>query len=76
MKNLHYNIRINAPKEKVWQTMLDSETYTEWAKAFSPNSRFIGKWKQGAHVRFIDTFGGHRGRVVSGCLQISRRGYV
>ena len=54
MENLQYKIKIKAPKEKVWRTMLDSGTYKEWAKAFSPNSQFIGEWKQGAHIRFID----------------------
>jgi uncharacterized protein YndB with AHSA1/START domain len=54
MEKLQYKIRINAPKKKVWQTMLDSETYKKWVKAFSPHSQFIGEWKQGAHIKFID----------------------
>jgi uncharacterized protein YndB with AHSA1/START domain len=54
MQKLHYKIRIAASKEKVWNTMLDSESYKEWEKAFSSESQFFGEWKQGAHIRFID----------------------
>lgn len=35
MKKLHFSTTINAPKEKVWHTMLDDSTYREWIKAFS-----------------------------------------
>ena len=54
METVSYSIRINASKEKVWNTMLDSEKYKDWAKAFSSGSRFLGEWKQGTHIKFID----------------------
>lgn len=54
MQKLHYKKRINASKQKVWDTMLGSESYKQWAKAFSSESQFSGEWKQGSHIRFID----------------------
>ncbi|MGD9487203.1 MAG: SRPBCC domain-containing protein [Calditrichaceae bacterium] len=54
MKILNYTIHINAPKEKVWKTMTDSKKYKEWTKVFSDNSSFVGEWKEGTHIKFID----------------------
>ena len=54
MKTLNYSIRISAPKERVWNDMLDPERYRRWAKAFSQNSQFDGEWREGAYIKFID----------------------
>jgi hypothetical protein len=54
MINLKYLIGINAKKEHVWKTMLDKETYQQWAKAFSAGSTFSGEWKQGETMLFFD----------------------
>jgi uncharacterized protein YndB with AHSA1/START domain len=53
MEKLHFSITINAPKEKVWDTMLDDETYREWTTPFSPGSHFIGSWDQGSKIQFL-----------------------
>lgn len=57
MQKLHTSIIINAPREKVWDTMLGAETYTEWTTPFSPGSRFIGSWEEGSEIRFTDAEG-------------------
>ncbi|MES2622961.1 MAG: SRPBCC domain-containing protein [Patescibacteria group bacterium] len=57
MQKIHFTITINAPKEKVWHTMLDKETYTQWTTAFSPNSTYQGDWSEGSEIRFVDTSG-------------------
>lgn len=53
MKKLTFSIIINAPREKVWHTMLDDETYREWTKPFNEGSRYEGKWETGSEMRFI-----------------------
>lgn len=55
MTTLHFSIDINAPKEKVWSTMLSDATYREWTKVFNPNggSYFEGSWDEGSKIRFI-----------------------
>lgn len=55
MKTLHFSIFINAPREKVWKTMLEKETYQQWTKAFEPTSTYEGGWEQGSEMRFIST---------------------
>lgn len=54
MEELKYSIQINAPKSLVWNSMLETDKYEQWVKAFSENSTFEGTWEEGAIVRFID----------------------
>ena len=49
----HFSIKINAPKEKVWHTMLDDATYRQWTAAFSEGSYYEGKWEEGSTIRFL-----------------------
>lgn len=53
METLDFFIFINAPKEKVWHTMLDKPTYGEWTKAFHEGSTYEGTWEKGHEIRFI-----------------------
>lgn len=54
MEKLHFLISIKAPKEKVWDTMLNNATYREWTSVFNPSgSYYIGDWSQGSEIRFI-----------------------
>lgn len=55
MKKLNFSIWIQAPKEKVWNTMLGQETYTEWTKVFNPGaeSYYEGGWNEGDEIRFL-----------------------
>ncbi len=54
METLNYEVRVNAPKTSVWSTLTESERYSQWVKAFSPNSYADGEWKQGTHIKFLD----------------------
>lgn len=53
MINLHYSAQINAPREKVWKTMLDDVTYREWTTVFSPGSYYQGDWSEGSKMLFL-----------------------
>lgn len=53
MKHLEYSIKINADKRKVWNTMLDRETYKEWVNVSWPGSIYEGKWAKGENISFI-----------------------
>jgi uncharacterized protein YndB with AHSA1/START domain len=50
---LHFEIRINAAPEKVYNTMIDEEHYREWTSAFNPTSYFEGTWQKGSKIRFV-----------------------
>ena len=51
--NLHYSIQINAPREKVWNTMLGDATYREWTMVFMPGSYYQGDWSKGSKILFL-----------------------
>lgn len=53
MVNYQFSIVINAPKEKVWHTMLDLDTYKIWAEPFMPGSFYEGDWNQGSKMLFL-----------------------
>lgn len=53
MQQLHFSITISAPVEKVWDTMLNQDTYRIWTKSFSPNGYYEGDWNQGSSIRFL-----------------------
>ncbi len=63
----HYTISINAPKEKVWNTMLGEDTYREWTSTFNEGGRFEGDWSEGSKMLFIglDPETGKEGGMVS-----------
>ncbi len=53
MKTLTYNIQIAAPVKKVWDTMLQADTYQQWVKVSWPGSYYDGKWEKDADIKFI-----------------------
>ncbi len=53
MKNLKYSIEIEAPREKVWQTMLEDATYRQWTKVFCEGSYYRGDWSEGSKMLFL-----------------------
>ena len=72
MKTLEYVIKINAQKNTVWETMLDKETYREWAKGFSSESQYQGEWKEGTYITFIDPNMGGTKAVLEEVIPYSR----
>lgn len=53
MQKLHCSIVIQAPKEKVWHTMLDDATYRDWTSAFHAGSYYVGDWSKGSKILFL-----------------------
>jgi uncharacterized protein YndB with AHSA1/START domain len=67
MERLRFSVLIDAPREKVWHTMLDDETYREWSQEFMPGSHYEGRWQEGTKMLFLaaDEEGGEEGGMVS-----------
>lgn len=66
MERLHFSAVINAPKQKVWETMLNDATYREWTAVFNPGGSFYeGKWETGADMRF---YGPDQNGVLGGMI--------
>lgn len=53
MKKLHFSIKIHAPKEKVWNTMLGKESYKKWTDVFMAGSYYEGDWNKGSKILFL-----------------------
>jgi uncharacterized protein YndB with AHSA1/START domain len=53
MKRLKFTVTINAPRERVWNTMLAPETYRLWTAEFAEGSSYEGTWEKGSRIRFI-----------------------
>jgi uncharacterized protein YndB with AHSA1/START domain len=61
-QKLHFATTINAPKEKVWDTMLQDATFRQWTALFNPNgsSWYEGDWIEaprlspGSHLRMTE----------------------
>lgn len=65
MQKLHFSVKVNAPKEKVWDTMLGEESYKQWTDVFMEGSYYEGSWSQGSKIRFLapDEEGNMQGMV-------------
>ncbi len=53
MEKIHTSIVINAPREKVWNTMLEDATYRQWTSAFHPGSYYKGTLAKGEKILFL-----------------------
>lgn len=54
METLNYEKVINAPIQKVWDLLWNSETYPKWTQFFMQDSLFITDWKIGGKTYFVD----------------------
>ena len=55
MERIHFEITIEAPAEKVYNTMLDQQGYRDWTTEFNPSSYYEGTWEEGSKMAFIGT---------------------
>ena len=54
MKKLNFTTKIDAPKEKVWNTLWNDTTYRAWTSAFAEGSYAeTDNWKEGSKVLFL-----------------------
>lgn len=87
MQKTHFSIFIHAPKEKVWDTMLQEETYRQWTGVFNPGSYYKGDWSKDSKILFLgpdsagnEGEGGMVGRIAENrqyeCISIEYQGIV
>ncbi|MBZ0202470.1 MAG: SRPBCC domain-containing protein [Ignavibacteria bacterium] len=56
-QKLNFSIEINAPKEKIWNVLLQDETYRKWTSAFCEGSYAEGNWDEGSKMIFTSQQG-------------------
>jgi len=65
MRTIRQTVSIQAPPERVWETLFSEATYPVWTAHFSPGSRAETDWQEGSRVAFTDESGsGLFGRIV------------
>lgn len=53
MKKLHYEILIDAPKEKFWNNIIEDDPFRKWTSEFAYGSYFEGSWEKGSEIKFL-----------------------
>jgi hypothetical protein len=73
MQKLQFKKEINAPAQKVYETMLglkDKSTYEYWTAAFNPSSTFEGNWNKKSKIYFVGTDeNGTKGGMISEIME-------
>lgn len=59
MKDLQFTVEINAPKQKVWDTLWQDKTLRQWAGIIDPGTYMVGELKAGSEVQFISAENGY-----------------
>ena len=54
METKEFKISINAPKEKVWDTLWSDSSYRAWTSVFAEGSHAETDWRKGSKVLFLD----------------------
>lgn len=57
MRTIEQRIEIAAPRERVWDVLLEDETFRQWTSAFMEGSFAETDWRAGSPVRFLDPAG-------------------
>jgi uncharacterized protein YndB with AHSA1/START domain len=53
MNRLKFESTINAPREKVWETLWNDATYRQWTSAFAEGSYAESDWQEGGRILFL-----------------------
>lgn len=53
MKQLKFKIKVNAPKEKVWDSLWQDANYRKWTSAFAEGSHAVSDWNEGSKILFL-----------------------
>lgn len=69
-KTIKQSIDINAPKENVWDVLVNNEKNKKWLELFSPGSSTETDWKEGSRAIFKDS----SGRGIIGHIAQSKAG--
>lgn len=54
MEKLHFNVLIDAPRERVWEVLWGDKSYDDWTSAFAEGSTVETDWNKGSKVLFTD----------------------
>lgn len=76
MKNLEFDVTINASAAKVWQVLWYDTTYRKWTSAFMEGSYAVSDWKEGSKVHFLSPDGNGMFSVIAECIPNERMAFT
>lgn len=56
---MQFSIEINSPKDKVWNTLWQDETFRQWAHLIDPETYLVGELQEGNEIQFISAANGY-----------------
>lgn len=59
MKELEYKIEINKPKETVWFTLWDDQSFRDWSNNIDEGTYMLGDLFEGNEIQFISSVNGY-----------------
>lgn len=59
MHKLKFSIKINAFRERVWNTLWQDKTFREWSGIIDEGTYMTGEMKEGGEVQFISSINGY-----------------
>jgi hypothetical protein len=59
MQKLQFTIEIEAPCEKVWNTLWGDKTFRDWGNIIDEGQYMVGEMKEGNEVQFISSASGY-----------------
>ena len=57
MQKMQFSIEIEAPSEKVWQTLWEDKTFRDWGNIIDEGQYMVGELAEGREVQFISAEG-------------------
>ena len=58
MQKMQFSIEIEAPREKVWQTLFDDKTFRDWGSIIDEGQYMEGVLVEGSEVQFMSSENG------------------
>ena len=55
---MQFSIEIEAPSEKVWQTLWEDKTFRDWGNIIDEGQYMVGEMAEGSEVQFISSVSG------------------
>ncbi|MFA5800845.1 MAG: SRPBCC domain-containing protein [Thermoleophilia bacterium] len=59
MQKMKFSIEIIAPRENVWKTLWENESFRDWASIVDEGTYMVGEMKAGNKVQFISSVSGY-----------------
>ena len=59
MQKQQFSIEIQAPRERVWNTLSEDKTFRDWANFIDEGMYMVGEMKEGNEVQFISSVSGY-----------------